>query len=182
MTRDEFLVWATPRPERWQLVDGEPVAMAPASDEHAALVSELARLVGNHLLEKGSVCRGLVAPGVVPRVRQAMNHRIPDFGVFCPPRPGGGGLRRAVLLAEVLSPSNEAVTRANVWAYTTLPGLREVLLLRASRIEAELLRRDADGNWPAEPELIGADGQLDLTSIGFAAPLMQLYRTVDLAG
>ena len=30
----EFLAWDAPGPDRWQLVDGEPQAMAPASRTH----------------------------------------------------------------------------------------------------------------------------------------------------
>jgi Uma2 family endonuclease len=84
------------------------------------------------------------------------------------------------MLVEVLSPGNEAETRANVWAYTTIPSVREVLLLRSSRIEAELLRRDAGGNWPPEARVIGSTGRLELSSIEFAAPLADFYRTTGL--
>ena len=56
-----------------------------------------------------------------------------------------------VLLIEILSPSNEAQTRANIWAYTTIPSVREILAVHSTRIEAELLRRNPDGSWPEEP-------------------------------
>ncbi len=32
MTVEEFLAWDAPGPHRWQLVDGEAHAMAPAND------------------------------------------------------------------------------------------------------------------------------------------------------
>ena len=70
--------------------------------------------------------------------------------------------------------------RLNVWAYTTIPSVREILWLRSSRIEAELLRRDLDGNWPTDPVILAADVVLTLDSIGFTAPLAALYRTTDL--
>ena len=47
-----------------------------------------------------------------------------------------------VLLVEILSPSNRAETWTNVWAYTTIPSVREILVLHSLRIRAELLRRD----------------------------------------
>ena len=49
MLLDEFLVWDAPDGGRWQLVDGEPRAMAPASDVHGTMQSELGRLIGTHL-------------------------------------------------------------------------------------------------------------------------------------
>ena len=46
MTVDEFLCWDSgERSGRlWQLVDGEPVAMAPGSQNHGALQGEIGRL------------------------------------------------------------------------------------------------------------------------------------------
>jgi Uma2 family endonuclease len=86
-----------------------------------------------------------------------------------------------VLLIEILSPSNEAETRANIWTYTTIPTVREILAVRSTRIEAELLRRRDDGSWPAEPDIIGPAADLSLVSINFAAPLAAFYRTTELA-
>jgi Uma2 family endonuclease len=89
------------------------------------------------------------------------------------------------VLVEILSPSNEAETRANIWAYTTImtiPSVQELLVAHSTRIEAELLRRGADGSWPEQPEIIRADGSLSLASIAFTAPLAAIYRTTALAG
>ena len=68
----------------------------------------------------------------------------------------------------------------NVRAYTTLPSVQDILLLRSSRIEAELLRRNADGSWPADPVLLRAEASLTLESIGFTTPLTAVYRTTGL--
>ncbi|MBV8068368.1 MAG: Uma2 family endonuclease [Acidobacteriaceae bacterium] len=35
MTVDEFIEWAMNQPQRYELVDGEPVAMAPERVAHA---------------------------------------------------------------------------------------------------------------------------------------------------
>jgi len=86
-----------------------------------------------------------------------------------------------VLLIEILSPSNETDTRANIWAYASIPSVREILAVRSTRIEAELLVRGPDGSWPAEPQMIGPDGNVTLASIGFDAPLATFYRTTALA-
>jgi Uma2 family endonuclease len=80
-----------------------------------------------------------------------------------------------VLLVEVLSPSNEAETWRNVWAYTTIPTVVEILAVRSTRIEAELLRRLPDGNWPKQPEILGLGDRLTLTSIGFSIVLDAFY-------
>jgi Uma2 family endonuclease len=85
-----------------------------------------------------------------------------------------------VLLIEILLPSNEAQTRSNVWTYTTLPSVQEILAVRSTRIEAELLRRGSNGTWPALPAIIRPPEPLELASIGFTVPIAALYRTTGL--
>jgi hypothetical protein len=56
-------------------------------------------------------------------------------------------------LSSLLSPSNESETRENVWGYTTIPSVREILLIRSTRVAAELIRHGADGSWLAGLDL-----------------------------
>jgi hypothetical protein len=71
-----------------------------------------------------------------------------------------------MLIVEIRSPSNRTETWQNVWSFTTIPSLREILILGSMAIRAELLRRDGDGNRPAAPTVI-EDADLVLDSIGF---------------
>jgi Uma2 family endonuclease len=182
MTVDEFLAWdaddVTGR--RWQLIDGEPVLMAPAADVHGRIQAELIRLLGNHLLARGSRCSVVDAPGIIPRIRANENFRVPDLGVTCAPPSGKVMVPDPILLIEILSPSNEAKTRSNIWTYTTIPSVQEILAVESRRMEVELLRRGADGNWPALPLIVRAPEMLELTSIGFTASVADLYRTAGL--
>ncbi len=86
-----------------------------------------------------------------------------------------------VLLVEILSPSNYAETRSNVWTYATISSVQEILVFHTTRMEAELLRRRPDGNWPAEPEVIRPPGLLSLSSIGLSLLVADPYRTTFLA-
>ena len=183
MTLPEFLSWddADPSGTPWQLIDGEPVAMAPGSETHAALQGEIGALLRNHLLAKGGPCRLLSQPGIVPRIRAHRNFRIPDLGVTCAPPAQGLMVPDPILLIEILSPSNEAQTRANIWAYTTIPSVREILAVHSTRIEAELLRRSSDGSWPEEPDILTRSDILALTTIEFTINLDKFYRTTALA-
>ncbi len=183
MTLTEFLSWdpGDPSGRAWQLIDGEPVAMAPGNETHSALQSEINGLLRNHLLATRSHCRILIEPGIVPRVHSNRNFRIPDVGVTCAPPSHSLMMPEPVLLIEILSSSNEAETRSNIWTYTTIPTVQEILAVHSTRIEAELLRRNTDGTWPAEPQIVAADGILILASIGFSVPLASLYRTTALA-
>ncbi len=179
MTVDEFLDWDSGDGLTWQLVDGEPQAMAPAKTNHAALQNELGRLIGNHFVANGSPCSVLSTPGVTPSVRGRSNVRIPDIAVRCSEPQQESAITDPVLIVEILSPSNEAETWSNVWTYITIPSLREVLALYSVSIGAEILRRRPDGTWPQEAETI-LDGDLILQSIGFQVPLADIYRTTHL--
>ncbi len=183
MTLAEFLSWepADRSGARWQLVDGVPVAMAPTTETHAALQGEIGRVIGNHLLDTRNHCRLLSQPGVVPRIGAERNFRIPDLGVTCAPPSSGLTVADPVLLIEILSPSNEDETRANIWAYATIPSGQEILAVHSTSIEAELLRRLPDGAWPDSPVILQAADTLTLASIGFSTHVSALYRTTALA-
>jgi Uma2 family endonuclease len=96
-------------------------------------------------------------------------------------RPGQATIVDPVLLVEILSPSNQSKTWANIRAYTSVPSVQEILILRSDRVGAEVLRRDATGAWPDRTTPI-TNGMLDLRSIGFLAPLAELYARTGLAG
>jgi Uma2 family endonuclease len=181
MSAEEFLVWNPPDGRMWQLVDGAPQAMAPASEVHARILGEIGGLIRNHLLARNSPCVVLGAPGVRPQVRSRSNVRIPDLAVTCSPPRAGVALTVAPIIAvEILSPSNEQETWANVWAYTTIPSVLEILVVRQDVIGVELLRRRADGSWPDDPDSI-ARGKLMLASIDFTCDVAAFYRTTHLA-
>ena len=177
----EFLSWDAPPGERWQLVDGEPVAMAPTSRTHGTIQSELAWLLTSHFRAKSSPCVAVTEPGIVPRALSANNFRITDIAVTCTGYDvEEQDLADPVLIIELLSTSNRAQTWINVWAYTSIPSVREILVVRTTEIGADLLRRDADSNWPPKPATI-TDGDLTLESVGLTLPFADLYRSTRLA-
>ncbi len=181
MSVAEFLNWNSGDGRRYQLVDGEPRLMAPASRTHGTLQSELASLIRNHFRSRASECDVVSAPGVVPRMLPDHNMRVPDLGVTCTPyEVEQASLPDPVLLVEILSPSNQADTWANVWAYTSIPSVQEILVLHSDRIGADLLRRLPDGAWPQRPEAV--QGELLLTSIDFRVPLPEIYARTRLGG
>jgi Uma2 family endonuclease len=180
MTVDEFLRWSSDDDGRFELVDGEPRAMAPATPLHGVLQGRLARILGNHLEGLDNGCQMVIAPGVVPKRFAKHNARVPDLAVTCSPLlPGHRTLANPVLLVEILSPGNPAKTWTNVWAYTSIPSVREILILQTDRVAAELLRRARDGEWPDEPTKIAGEA-VELESIGLTLVLAELYARTGL--
>ncbi len=180
MTTAEFLA-STPTDPFLQLVDGVPQAMTHAQPDAWRAARRAGRLIRDHLRASVGPCSLIVTPGVIPHVRADANVRIPDLAVTCSPYEAEEAtLSDPVLLIEILSPSNRAETWSNVWTYTTIPSVQEILVVRSDAIGADLLRRLPDGNWPERPITI-TDGDLVLESIGFSVPLAALYRTTRLA-
>jgi Uma2 family endonuclease len=182
MTVAEFLDWpGDGSGRRFQLVEGELRPMSPASPTHARIQMTLGRLIADALDAAGSPCEVLSAAGVITAKHAHINMRVPDLAITCTPDAAGQrALPDPVALIEILSPSNATDTWDNVWAYTTIPSVREVVVVHSMRVKAELLRRGADSGWPAEPDQIAADGTLRLESIDFACPLRAAYARTHL--
>lgn len=182
MTVDEFIAWPGDGVNKThQLVEGEVIAMSPATVVHGVLQATLAVLIRNRLSETGQPCVLATEPAVIPRVRASTNMRVPDIGVTCAPiAPGQVEMPEPILLVEVLSPGNQRATRANVWTYASIPSVQEILLVRSTRVEAELLRRGPDGAWPDGPGMVGIGDLLRLETVDLTCPLLALYAGTHL--
>jgi Uma2 family endonuclease len=180
MTVAEFLAWSPPDgSDRWELIEGAPRSIAPASPRHGAIQGEASRLIGNHLAEmSGPACRVVIEPGIQPKVRADVNVRIPDLVVTCAAVDADDRLlREPLVVIEILSPSNRADTWANMWSYTAIPSVREILVLQTADIGADLLRREEAGSWPDNPLALTLGDAVTLESIDFTVSLAQFYRT-----
>lgn len=173
-----FLAWNPLEGDRWELVDGTPRAMAPSSPRHGAIQAEAARLIGNRLAEVRPACRVITEAGIQPKARANLNVRVPDLAITCAAwNPEDRLLREPLVVIEILSPSNQADTWNNVWAYTTIPSVREILVLHTVEIRADLLRRDENGTWPDDPLTLMPGDTVKLESIDFTAAITAFYRT-----
>jgi len=178
MTAAEFLAWDPRDSDRWELVDGTPRAMAPSSPRHGAIQAEVARLIGNRLADLRPTCRVITEAGIQPKVRADVNIRVPDLAITCAELDlEDKVLHEPLVLIEILSPSNRTDTWANVWSYTTIPSVWEILVIYTSGIRADLLRREEDGSWPDNPLTLTLGDDVTLASIDFTAPVTAFYRT-----
>ena len=180
MTVAEFLDWPTPDgSDRWELVDGVPMAMAPASDRHGIIHAQAVYLLAGHLADSRPDCRVIVEPGTKP---DDHNLRIPDLTVTCGPIPPPGDpaarFSNPVLVVEILSPSNWRKTMRNVASYAAIEGVAEVLVLHSARMLVQVFRSGTSGAWDDITVATAGAEFVELTSIGFAAPLGAFYRTV----
>lgn len=182
MTVNEFLAWEGDGTDRiFELVDGTLRAMAPASETHGAIQIQIGYLLRRHSIAKGLKCTVVGAGGVRPRVNANSNVRIPELAVTCTKSADDRLVHEPVLAIEILSRSNKAKTWTNVWAYTTIPSILEILIVGSTKRDVKLLRRQADGTWPDAPEQIDIKAKLILECLGFAVPVKELYDGSRLA-
>ncbi len=128
MTADEFLAWDTLQPDcRHELIDGVPVAMTGARQQHDAVMANVFGVIWQQL--RGKSCR-VFSPDVALRMPNG-NVRRPDVGVHCPPFDSNALFAATpVLVVEVLSPSTRSVDLARkLGEYWSVPSMRFVLLI-----------------------------------------------------
>ncbi len=122
-TVDEFLAWDDGTDRRYELVDGEIVAMAPPREAHAAIVINLAILIGNQLRPP---CRVLGEFGVKLPDRDDSFDQF-DLAVTCAQvDPTRRYIAEPELIIEVLSPSTALHDRGRkLDEYRQLPSVKE---------------------------------------------------------
>ena len=183
MTVADFVDWPGDGPNtRYELVDGVLRTIPLTSDTHNHIAGNLMDLMASQLKLTRPGWRGVARPGIQPNLRAIWNFRVPDFCVACgPSRPGQFVTQDPILIAEVLSPGNSQDTYENVRAYATLSSVKEILVVYSTSMKAELLRRDASGAWPANPDMIEAGSTIALETIGGTIALAECYAGTYLA-
>jgi Uma2 family endonuclease len=154
---------------RYELVDGEVVAHTAPSPDHGAILSSVARSLGNRLLGNHDGCRPEVGSGAVPRRRQCNTARIPDAMIRCGDHPR--------MVFEVVSPSEIRHWRLRDRKRLDLQlveGVREIVEIYQDEYALHIYRLAADGSWSFEA-LGGREAMLHLTSVDIDIPLAEIY-------
>jgi Uma2 family endonuclease len=168
-TLDEFLAFDDGTDTRYELYDGQIFAMAPASDVLGALVSRLARRIGNALRPGYEVVAGA---GIIPPERADSWYRA-DLAVTCAPLTGQQFIFDPVLIVEVLSLSTATTDRdRKLPDYRTIPSLEDILVVSSTEPRIEHFRREADG-WKIYD--LRGEGTLRLEAFDLTLDLAELY-------
>lgn len=176
MTVDEFLVWEDGTDTRYELIGGEPFAMAPPAVAHGAIVINLGVAIQTRLRPP---CRVYGEAGIQWPDRDDTWYQA-DLAVSCQiPAAGDRMVPPPKVIIEVLSPSTASFDRGTkVTDYRTLSSVQEIVLVSSDAIRVELWRRSGP-RWLVE-ERVGPDAVLSLDSIGVEVPLAALYDGVVL--
>ena len=153
--------------------------MGGASDRHGLIGLSLAALLHPHARSKAWQ---LFMGDMKVRVDHDGDSFFyyPDLLLSCNPADKGHAYyrRHPCLLVEVLSPTTERIdTREKLLAYRLLPSLREYLLLRQDRVQADLYQMGDEGRWQ-HLVYTQADDTLALRCLDVAVRLRDVYVDV----
>ncbi|MGL5138876.1 MAG: Uma2 family endonuclease [Beijerinckiaceae bacterium] len=163
-----------PNHERWELLDGEPVMMAPQSVVHQGVVSNL--LAKCRQLARSRGCREYPGLGILNNDIDDYAP-IPDIVVRCGPPVQGGYIADPVVIAEILSPSTAANDRGRkLEFYKMISSLKTILLVYANERRVEHWTRG--GNDWIEGVTQG-DGIVPLEGVGGEISLDEVYEGLD---
>ncbi len=174
MTVEEFVDWARAQPEgRYELANGEVVAMAPERIAHARLKAELWLALRDAIAAKNLPCEALL-DGAGVRIDDTTLY-IPDAIVYCGERLLGDQLLvpAPVIVVEILSPSTSDVdTGGKLEGYFRLASVSHYLIVKADRRAIIHHRRGNDGSVATR---IITQGAFELDPPGITLDLDRLY-------
>lgn len=162
-----------------EYLGGQIVAMGGASDRHGLIAGSLYAALLPAARRKG--CQLFIADMKVRVEHDADRYfYYPDLLLSCQPgdKESPYYRRSPCLIVEVLSPSTERIDkREKLLAYRLLPSLREYLLLRQDRMQADLYQLSDEGRWQ-HTVFTQPDEALALRCLEVAVDLRDVYADV----
>lgn len=170
------LIRSYPDEQRWELLDGDPVLMAPQSERHQSIVANLLQALSGPA--KARQCRALPGLGILSDQNDHYAP-IPDVVVRCGPLARDGYARDPIFVAEVLSPSTMDHDRGSkVRFYKSVPSLRTILLIYQEEDRIEVWRRDATEAWVFARLSLG--DVLELNDLALSLRVADVYDGIAL--
>ncbi len=175
MTVDEFLAWAEGRDGRWELQDGELVAMSPQRLAHMDTKYEVVAALKSAIRRAKAPCHG-VPDGATVRIA-ARTAFEPDALVVCPPPADLNTMEipNPVIVVEVLSPSTAADDHGvKLDGYFSLRSVEHYLILDPDR---RVMIHHKRGQAEAIETRILRDGVVRLDPPGLEAEVAGFFAT-----
>ena len=179
-TPEEYLALEEKAEFRSEFENGEIVAMAGGSLDHAQITFNIAKNLDRKLNEK---CRSLTSE-VKVKVENYRKFYYPDVLVICGEpvffEKRNDTITNPILIVEVLSDSTEAKDRGEkMLAYRTLESLQEYVLVSQDKAIVEQYIKSSDENW-IHKATIGLNSSVKFESIEVELTLEEIYQRVKL--
>ena len=178
-TPEEYLALEEKAEFRSEYNDGEIIAMAGSSLNHARIIRNIDRSFGIKLSQN---CESITSE-IKIRVENYRKFYYPDISIFCGKpvfyEKRNDTITNPTLIIEVLSDSTEAKDRGEkMLAYRTLDSLQEYVLVSQSKPIVEQYIKNADGNW-IHKATIGSKSSVKLESVEVELNLEEIYQQVE---
>jgi Uma2 family endonuclease len=179
MTIEEFLSWQEDQEDRFEFVDGQPLAMTGARIRHDRVTGNAFSEIRRQLRANDNPCDAFTADiGILTPLG---NLRRPEVSVLCPPfdedAVTSGSPR---LVVEVLSDSTARIDRfVKLDEYKAIETMDYVIIADPSRIDVGFWFRDAKRVWQTET-IQDPEGVIAMPALGLAIGLASLYERVPL--
>jgi Uma2 family endonuclease len=173
LTPAEYLAWEDEQPDRNELVDGVPYAMAGAGRLHEEVAGALFALLWTHL--RGQPCRSYKSDR---RLQVGDDFFYPDIVVTCDAedRRTEGAIRAPAVIIEVLSRPTAAYDRGEKRErYTILASLDTYVVVDPESRAIE--RYDRSGGWARR--VLAPQDALVLERVGFSAAPGEIFSSLD---
>ncbi len=169
MTVAEFLEHDDGTQTRYELVDGELVAMNPPAIRHVRICQNIGRALDRQLRKP---CEAFWSSAGVALGESERNWRQPDIFVTCV-RPAKGYFLDPRLVVEVLSPSTEKEDRTTkLDFYESLPSAPAILLVWQDQRRVRLRTR-GDAGWQ-DQDVVGS-GTVLVAALEVELALDEIY-------
>jgi Uma2 family endonuclease len=173
MNVDDYLAWAQSHPGRYELSDGEVIAMSPEGAGHAAV-----KYAVQTALLAGIRARGLpghmLPDGMTVRIDERTAYE-PDALVYCGERlaPSALEVPAPVVVVEVLSPSTRRIDAlAKLAGYFRLPSVAHYLIIDPAK---PLVVHHARGSGETILTRVVTQGTIELDPPGLAVAVAAIY-------
>ena len=177
MTVAEFLTWASAQPRgRYELVDGQVVAMAPERARHNLVKLAVARALDDAVRRAGLPCTVFTDGMTV--VIDNKHSREPDAAIQCGVATDLDSmvLKAPLIVVEITSPSSERDdTGDKLVEYFSVATIQHYLIVNPAKKVVVHHARDEHGGIATR---ILSSGQLDLAPPGFSVPVRELLPEV----
>jgi Uma2 family endonuclease len=179
MSKAAFLEWDATEGQRCELVGGRVVMMPRPSQNHGVIVSNLHHLLRNRLDPKQWLVIMEFALDTGPDTL-----RYPDLVVYPTGSPGKSYTTTTpVLLAEVLSPSSEAVDLGDKAAeYLEFPSLLAYIVLSQDKRKAWIWSRaSTSAPFAPGPKVISeAEPVIPIAGLQLELPIADIYAGTEI--
>lgn len=176
MTVNEFLPWAKQQSERWELVDGVPMAMSPERVVHGDTKYRAARAFDDAIASAKVPCHFVLDSAAV-RV-DARNSFQPDLLVYCGEPVAGDAVEvlNPTIVVEVLSPGNAMTDlRDKLQGYFRIPSVQHYLIIDPDK---RLVIHHARGHDDVVGTRIVTSGQITLEPPGLSVAVSRFFASI----